>query len=459
MFKKLHYNISLAEALALMPKYYKILKDLLFDKEKLLGLANTSLTKNCSAVLLKKLPQKLGDPGKFLIPCDFPELEKCMVLADLAGIAEDVFIQVGKFTFSVDFVVVDYDVDPCVPLNLGRPFFRTALALVDVYREELILRDGDEKLIFHADSTSKHPHKHGNNLTPSSDLVVESLFPSLTPFGDIDLLLEETDAFLSLDVSIPQGIDNGIYDLEGDILFLEELLNDEILRDLHPKERKDDEPSTTKSLIKKPLGIDNEIYDSEGDILFLENLLNDDPIKDLPPHELNNDPGGDILFLEKLLKDEPLETERSEIYTLIGEPPDTFLMGDKEIKFNPFKDIDDSVPIPRVSETPLDYFDSSLDSSDTTFTNPLFELDSEYTLNYDNPIFDIQNEDSDAFKKETIIDEEVSESHFLDSFELGDENVVFDPGTIVIKGWTEHYYGGDIPAMDVPDLYFPPKDK
>ncbi|GKE15991.1 reverse transcriptase domain-containing protein, partial [Tanacetum coccineum] len=85
MFKKLHFNISLAEALALMPKYHKMLKDLLSDKEKLLGLTNTSLTENCSAVLLKKLPEKLGDPGKFLIACDFSELKKCMALADLGA--------------------------------------------------------------------------------------------------------------------------------------------------------------------------------------------------------------------------------------------------------------------------------------------------------------------------------------------------------------------------------------
>ncbi|GJY52546.1 hypothetical protein Tco_0443393 [Tanacetum coccineum] len=77
------YPLSLAATLALMLKYHKMLKDLLSDKEKLLGLANTSLTENYLAVLLKKLPKKLGDPGKFLIPCDFPELEKCMALADL----------------------------------------------------------------------------------------------------------------------------------------------------------------------------------------------------------------------------------------------------------------------------------------------------------------------------------------------------------------------------------------
>ncbi|GKF95151.1 hypothetical protein Tco_0287886 [Tanacetum coccineum] len=85
MFKKLHFNISLAKALARMPKYAKMLKDLLSDKERLLGLANTSLTEICSVVLLKKLPEKLRDPGKFLIPCDFLELEKCMALADLGA--------------------------------------------------------------------------------------------------------------------------------------------------------------------------------------------------------------------------------------------------------------------------------------------------------------------------------------------------------------------------------------
>ncbi|GJW65199.1 retrovirus-related pol polyprotein from transposon TNT 1-94 [Tanacetum coccineum] len=131
--------------------------NLLTNKEKLFELANTPLNENCSEVLLKKLPEKLGDPGKFLIPCDFPELDKCLALADIGasinlmplsvwkkislpeltptrmtlelanrsvavpeGVAEDVFVKVGKFYFLADFVVVDYDVDPRVPLILGR---------------------------------------------------------------------------------------------------------------------------------------------------------------------------------------------------------------------------------------------------------------------------------------------------------------------------------------------------
>ncbi|GJY40345.1 reverse transcriptase domain-containing protein [Tanacetum coccineum] len=280
MFKKLHFNISFAKALAQMLKYAMMLKDLLTNKEKLLELANTPLNENCSAVLLKKLPEKLGDLGKFLIPCDFSELEECLALDDLGaiinlmplsvwkklmlpeltptrmtlelanrsvaypvGIAEDVFVQVGKFTFPADFVVIDYDVDPLVPLSLGRPFLRTARALVDLYGEELTLRVGDEKLIFNVESTF---------LTLSSDPIVASLSPSLTPFGDSDFYLEETDDFLALNDSIPPEIDNGIYDSEGDILFLEKLLNDDPIKDLPPKELNDDETKTTKSLIKEP---------------------------------------------------------------------------------------------------------------------------------------------------------------------------------------------------------------
>nr|GEU74027.1 reverse transcriptase domain-containing protein [Tanacetum cinerariifolium] len=102
-----------------------------------------------------------------------------------AGIAEDVFVHVGKFTFPDDFIVFNYDVDPCVPLILGRPFLRTARALVDVHGEELILRDGDEQLIFHADITSKHPHKHGNesiNMINLIDITCEDRFPEVLKF-------------------------------------------------------------------------------------------------------------------------------------------------------------------------------------------------------------------------------------------------------------------------------------
>ncbi|GJW65988.1 reverse transcriptase domain-containing protein [Tanacetum coccineum] len=246
MFKKLYFNISFAEALAHMPKYAKMVKDLLTNKEKLLELENNPLNENCSPVLLKKLPKKLRDTGRFLIPFDFYGLESCMALADLgasinlmplfmwkklslpqlsptrmtlelatltvaylASIAEDVFIQVGKFTFPADFVVVDYDVDPRVPLILGRPFLRTAHALVD----------------------SINPLS--GSPTPSSDPVVTSLFPSLTSRNS-DFILEKIDTFLASNDSTSPDVDDGIFDPKGDICLIEELLNNKISNDLPP---------------------------------------------------------------------------------------------------------------------------------------------------------------------------------------------------------------------------------
>nr|GEX20650.1 reverse transcriptase domain-containing protein [Tanacetum cinerariifolium] len=216
IFQRLHFDLIFLDALLYIPKFVSTFKSLLSNKEKLFELANTLLTENCSAALLKKLPKKLRDRRRFLIPYDFQGFESCMDQADLCarinlmplsvwkklsllgltstrmtlelatrsyaypdGIAEGVFVQVGKFTFLADYVVVDYDVDPRVPLILGRPFLRTAHALVNLYREELILRDGDEQLIFHADSTSKHPHKHGNesiNMINFIDITNEDRF-------------------------------------------------------------------------------------------------------------------------------------------------------------------------------------------------------------------------------------------------------------------------------------------
>nr|GEY42465.1 hypothetical protein [Tanacetum cinerariifolium] len=146
-FPELRDNIQGYVAAAAVNTIRKMLKAQLSNKEKPLELANTSLNENCLAVILKKLPEKLGDPRKFLIPCCFSEL-KCKALADLANraictsakIARDVFVLVGKFTFPADFVIVDYESDPRVPLILGRPFLQTARALIDVHGEEMTLR-------------------------------------------------------------------------------------------------------------------------------------------------------------------------------------------------------------------------------------------------------------------------------------------------------------------------------
>ncbi|GJT81316.1 reverse transcriptase domain-containing protein [Tanacetum coccineum] len=252
------YTSSFAEALAHMPKFAKMVKDLLTNKEKLLELANTPLNENCSVVILKRLLEKLGDTKRFLIPCDFYGLESCMALADLgasinlmplsvwktlslpeltptrmtlelatqtvaypAGIAKDVFVQVGKFTFPTDFVVFDYDVDPRVPLILGRPFLRTACALVNGHFHEVL-------------DVQKSINPMSGSPTPSSDHVVASLSPSLTPFGDSNFILEEIDTFLTFNDSMSLDIDDGSFDMNGDIRLIKTLLNNDISNDLPP---------------------------------------------------------------------------------------------------------------------------------------------------------------------------------------------------------------------------------
>ncbi|GJU93140.1 hypothetical protein Tco_1317896 [Tanacetum coccineum] len=74
IFRNLHFELSFADALIHMPKFAPMFKKMLNNKDKLIELTKTPLNENCSAVVLKKLPEKLGDPGRFLIPCDFSDL-------------------------------------------------------------------------------------------------------------------------------------------------------------------------------------------------------------------------------------------------------------------------------------------------------------------------------------------------------------------------------------------------
>ncbi|GJX93084.1 reverse transcriptase domain-containing protein [Tanacetum coccineum] len=267
------------------------------------------MNKNCSAVILKKLPKKLGDPGKFLIPCDFPELVECLALADLgasinlmhlsiweklslpeptptqmilelpdrsttrpARIAEDVFVKIGKFHFLADFIVVDYIVDPRVPLILGRPFLRTARALIDVYDEELTLRVDDEAITFKvvcSRSTWIADISKSGNPTPSLDPTLSTSFPSLTPFEGGDFILEEIKACLTND-SIPLRIDDADFDPEGDILLLKKLLNDDPSSPLPPKELLFEEIKTIKSSIDDPPELELKDLPSHLEYAFLE---------------------------------------------------------------------------------------------------------------------------------------------------------------------------------------------
>nr|GEV19633.1 reverse transcriptase domain-containing protein [Tanacetum cinerariifolium] len=230
MVKQLNINITLADALILMPKYQKMLKALLSNKEKLQELGNTPLNENCSTVILKKLPEKLRDPGKFLIPCGFSEL-KCKALADLGASINLMPLSVWKKL--ADFLIVDYESDPRVPLILGIPFLRIARALIDVHGEEMILRDGDERLTLNirhdTSSYSNQPQKESINLinvfNNSSEDFLEDLFP-YQPSGNPTFSPHP-------ELTLPE-VDNDIFDLEGCNVLSEKLLDLDSTKDLHP---------------------------------------------------------------------------------------------------------------------------------------------------------------------------------------------------------------------------------
>nr|GEW83333.1 hypothetical protein [Tanacetum cinerariifolium] len=198
----------------------------------------------------EKLPEKLGDLGKFLVPYGFSKL-KCKALTDLAaGIARDAFVSVGKFTFLADFVIVDYESDPRVPLILGRPFLWTALALIDDFLKDLFATNhlsGNPTFSSHTNLTSSEVK--GDIFVPEGDIGLDStkdlppphnIIPlsGSTTFSSPNYLLEEFAGELAL-ITFPTRNDDLPFDIEFDLKEKEYLLNrdptkemDYILKDL-----------------------------------------------------------------------------------------------------------------------------------------------------------------------------------------------------------------------------------
>nr|GEY30285.1 reverse transcriptase domain-containing protein [Tanacetum cinerariifolium] len=270
------FKISFVDALILVPKFASTLKALIGNKEKLSEIDRTLLNEHCSAVLLKKLPEKLRDPGKFLIPCDFPGMAECLAMAGL---------------------------DSSINLMPWRSFLKTERALIDVFEGELTLRVGKEAITFNLDQTSRYSANYNDmtakqidvidmaykeysqevlgfsdlissgNPTPYYDLIVSTTSPTLSPFENNDFLLEEVDAFLAIkdDHTSPE-VDQSYLDPEGDILLLEAFLNDD--PSLPPLNQGNYLPEVRKEL---------KICEAKSD----KSSIDEPPeveLKDLPPH-------------------------------------------------------------------------------------------------------------------------------------------------------------------------------
>nr|GEV94178.1 hypothetical protein [Tanacetum cinerariifolium] len=234
-----------------LPNPSRLAKEKLREKDDILAAKFMEIFRDLhfELMVLKKLPEKLGDPGRFLIPCDFSKFDNCLALADLGAsinlitlsiwkkirlptlndtkmvleladrtiskpivVAENVFVKVGKFYFSGSRF---YSRSPST-VDTWETFLSTAHAIIDVYEGEIILRHEEQSLTL----------KCGDTPSISYDKFESLNKVDLIDAGESDFYSEEIENFLN-DESIPTGIENSVFDPEGDILFLEKLLNED----------------------------------------------------------------------------------------------------------------------------------------------------------------------------------------------------------------------------------------
>ncbi|GJT24851.1 reverse transcriptase domain-containing protein [Tanacetum coccineum] len=348
----MRWQIGLKDALIEMPKFNKWLSTLLRNKEKLEEIAITTVNAECSAIILNKVPEKLEDPGKFLIPCALQELDRTNALADSGasinllphsiykqlglgalkptrmtlelanrsvthpmGIAEDVVVRVDGFTFLADFVMVNFEPDPRVPIILGRPFLRTAKALIDLYEEKLTLRVGSDELVFYAEKSEKSKNKqfahaisvidfskdepfsgsttnHSDALPPSSSPVKTS--DNLEEFADELTLLKKdvhfqvySNPLFEFDDNFTSSNVNHLFNkMDEDVNVSDEpvLLNSPLTDKVECPNPEDDIDEIDAFLaMEVSSNYEEGYFDSEGDVIFLENLLSDDTTHNLAP--------------------------------------------------------------------------------------------------------------------------------------------------------------------------------
>nr|GEW62259.1 reverse transcriptase domain-containing protein [Tanacetum cinerariifolium] len=289
-----------------IPTQSKIVKQgteaLIGNKEKLSEMARAPMNEHCSAVILNKLPRKLKDPKKFLIPCEFPGMDECLALADLGasinlmplsvwiglslleltstcmtlkladrlvskpiGIAKDVSVKVGVFHFPAGFVVVNFEPDPRVPLILEKCFLKTGQALIDVHKGELTLRIGNEAITYNLDQTVRYSANYNQITANKIDVICEMYSQEVLGFSDVTASGNPTpydDPIIS--------ITSPTLTLFGDSDFL-------LFEEADAFLGLEDDPDSPK--------MNPFYYDPGEDIFLLEAILNSEPLPPLPNHK------------------------------------------------------------------------------------------------------------------------------------------------------------------------------
>nr|GEZ94363.1 reverse transcriptase domain-containing protein [Tanacetum cinerariifolium] len=219
IFRDLRFELSFADALVHMPKFAPMFKKLLNNKDQLIELTKTPLNENCSAVVFKKLPEKLGDPGRFLIPCDFSEFHNYLALADLGASINLMPLSIWKKlrlpTLNDTKMVLEL-ADRTISKPTGRPFLSTVHAIINFYEREIIIRKNQQSLMIQC------------NDIPSVKKVEQINKIDFINAGGIDIESKEIEDFLN-DDSIPFGVEDSPFNMDEDILFLESLLSENLI--------------------------------------------------------------------------------------------------------------------------------------------------------------------------------------------------------------------------------------
>ncbi|GJZ94728.1 reverse transcriptase domain-containing protein [Tanacetum coccineum] len=234
MIQEVRINVPLVDVLADMPNYGKFLKDLVSNKSKMKQISVAFLTKECSAIFQNKIPPKLGDPRTFLIPCKLTNSAEYLALADLGasinlmpyslyaalsgttlkptrmsirlvnhtyqypmGVAENMLVQVGKFVFPIDFVILQMEEDDRVPLILRRLFLYTTDAIIRVKNKELNLGIREDRATFHIDKAMQHSHVNDDTCFRMD--VIDEITED-----ELDALLDDSKPFLNTSKKISE---------------------------------------------------------------------------------------------------------------------------------------------------------------------------------------------------------------------------------------------------------------
>ncbi|XP_016509925.2 uncharacterized protein LOC107827340 [Nicotiana tabacum] len=249
MLKQIHLNIPLVDMIREVPKYVKYIKDIVANKRRLTEFETGALTEECTSRIQNKLPEKLKDPGSFTIPVRIGEIDVGRALCNLGasinlmplsvfkqlglgapkpttvllqladrsyiypeGVIEDVLLQIGKFIFPADFIILEYEADELVPIILGRSLLATGDAIIKVREGKMILRVDNEEAVFNVYRAIQLP-RHYEDLSMISvvkinEPVVEpsafkedALEKALMLFNHLELEEEVAEMLQILDAS------------------------------------------------------------------------------------------------------------------------------------------------------------------------------------------------------------------------------------------------------------------